>query len=156
MVRFITHKESFDHVRENWKSCNEILEKNEKLDLIINECEVIMCKGATFVFKIVKDSMMSLQNSMICKYLPIMYGCYQNLSGLKDLHQNLFIERSTQEYLRIGVMESINNRVSTAKQLTDRTREFLVRAMLMEPYWKGFIDEKRSDQSQRFFPIGSQ
>ena len=24
MVRFVTHKESFDHVRENWKSCNEI------------------------------------------------------------------------------------------------------------------------------------
>jgi hypothetical protein len=151
LVRFITHQDSFEHIRDNWKSCNEVSELNGKRDLILTDSEIVSAKGSSLVFKIVREAVLKLQNSMCCMYLPILYGCHQSLAALKDSSSSLFLERTGQEYLRVGVMASIVSRVSST-QLSDDSRKLYVKAMLMEPYLKGKIDQKTTNAPSKIFP----
>jgi hypothetical protein len=151
MVRFVTHQAAFDHIHQNWRSCNEVAEHNTKLELILTESEVTTARGASLVFKVVHAYMIQMQAAGCCLYLMILWGCHQRLHSLKDLYASTFTERTGQEYLRVGTMNSILLRATTS-QLVDDTRKLLVRAMIMEPYLKGVIDQKTTGVASKIFP----
>jgi len=95
--------------------------------------------------------MIQLQIRMCCMFLPLLYGCIQVLLKLKTDYMSVFEEDTGQEYLRKGVVESIQSRVAS-RQLTDENRKFLLRSMLMEPYLKCKIDVKQQDRTSKIFP----
>jgi len=141
MVRFVTHEDAFVHVSKYSLAINSSLERLGKQHLLLKESEIDTIAAVCDVFKLVRSAMKMTQDeqSHIAHFLPIMYGV---ILGLDNLCKNERFAPSTGQLLFVKqARDDLVERITGSSQLNDAQRTMYIKAMYMDPYYKGLLDK---------------